>query len=389
MAREQIDKATVRNKLAPRREPYWGAPVERGLYVGFRKAELNGSWVARFRNEDGKQVYQSLGPVSTANDYEAAKRDAVRWAKGVQLGVSDCEVETVADACLDYVEGLKRDNRPGAASDAMERFNRTVLNDPLGKIKLSHLRERHLEAWKDRLTDGTFTPVPVKGARKVKPITPPVYKRTLTTLKAALNRAVRKRYVAPDRALEWQEMRPDKDADGRRDLYLTKEQRRDLLDAAEGNVRDIIECVALTGCRPGDPSLTLRKHYDARTGSVTFMTKGHVRTIPVSPKANALLARLANGKLPTAHLFVQEDGNPWTARDWHDPVRAAVAKAGLPPATVLYTLRHSWITDAIVGGMDLLTVAKLVGTSLAMIEKHYGHLVHGAARDKLARLEFL
>lgn len=39
--------------------------------------------------------------------------------------------------------------------------------------------------------------------------------------------------------------------------------------------------------------------------------------------------------------------------------------------------------------MDPLTVARLVGTSLEMIQKHYGHLVHSAARDKLASLSFL
>jgi len=55
----------------------------------------------------------------------------------------------------------------------------------------------------------------------------------------------------------------------------------------------------------------------------------------------------------------------------------------------MYTLRHSWITDAIVAGMDLLTVSKLAGTSLLMIEKHYGHLVQDGAREKLAAINFV
>jgi site-specific recombinase XerD len=56
---------------------------------------------------------------------------------------------------------------------------------------------------------------------------------------------------------------------------------------------------------------------------------------------------------------------------------------------VLYTLRHSWITDAITGGIDLLTVAKLAGTSLAMIEKHYGHLVEDRVPDQLAAIQMM
>lgn len=385
----ELHKSTVREKLSPRREPYWGPPVERGLYVGFRRLEHAGNWIARYRNEEGRQVYQSLGPVTEANDYDSAKREARRWRKTVDAGVTTAEVESVADACREYVALLRREKRNETALDTEQRFNRTVYADAIGKVKLSQLREHHLEAWRQRLETGTYTAVPVKGAREIAPLSPPVFKRTLSSVKAALNMAVRKRYVAPEKAFEWQAIRPEKDADGRRELYLDKAQRRALLDAMAEDVRDLAECVALTGCRPGDPAAVLRKDYDARTGSVTFTTKDHPRTIPLSPAARALFDRLARSKLPAARLFVQADGSPWTARAWHEPVREAVAKAGLPPETVLYTLRHSWITDAIVGGMDLLTVAKLVGTSLAMIEKHYGHLVQGAARDKLQKLEFL
>lgn len=184
--------------------------VERGLFVGFRKLDQGGNWIARFRNEDGKQVYMALGPVTTTNDYETAKREARRWSMSVEAGVKSSDVETVGEACIDYVEGLKSESREDAAQDALQRFQRCVLNDPLGKIKLSQIRERHLEAWRQRMMAGEFEPVPVKGARKVKPLTPSVFKRTLTTLKAALNRAVRKRYVSAERALEWQEIKPEK-----------------------------------------------------------------------------------------------------------------------------------------------------------------------------------
>ena len=41
----------------------------------------------------------------------------------------------------------------------------------------------------------------------------------------------------------------------------------------------------------------------------------------------------------------------------------------------MYALRHSAITDLIVyENLDIMTVARLSGTSLAMIEKHYSHL---------------
>jgi site-specific recombinase XerD len=59
----------------------------------------------------------------------------------------------------------------------------------------------------------------------------------------------------------------------------------------------------------------------------------------------------------------------------------------LPSNTCLYTLRHSFITQVLLDGMSTLEVSKMVGTSLAMIEKHYGHLVHSTARERLAKVQ--
>jgi hypothetical protein len=49
----------------------------------------------------------------------------------------------------------------------------------------------------------------------------------------------------------------------------------------------------------------------------------------------------------------------------------------------MYTLRHVAISELIMGGMDSFIVARLAGTSVAMIEKHYGHLRHKDTRLKL------
>ncbi len=298
---------------------------------------------------------------------------------------------TVADACRDYVKGLTKDGRKAAADDAARRFERCLYGDKLGKVRLKDLHQDHIEAWRDRVEKGDLPPLAAKRGRPptAKPLAKASVNRMRTVLVAALNYAVARRKASPDVAFEWASVKPLQDASRRRGLYLEVEQRRALLEAAQEAVRDLIECVALTGCRPGDPALCLRSDYDGRTGSVRFRSKGHDRTIPLSPAATALFDRLAKGKLPKAHLFTQDGKKAWTADAWSEPVREAAARAGLPAGVTLYTLRHCWITDAIVGGMDLLTVAKLAGTSLAMIEKHYGHLVQGAARDKLAQVQFL
>ncbi len=382
MARHDIDKATVRNKLAPRREPYWGAPVERGLFVGFRKLELNGSWVARFHTEDRRHVYQSLGAVSPENNYENAKREARRWRKAVEAGVDTNVIRTVADVCRDYTAALASEGRERTSTDSRKRFDRIVYADAIGSIRADKLTQRHLEAWMKRMEAGEMS------GRKSGTPSRATFNRNLTSLKAALNRAVSRREIPHDRAIEWGSIKPYKNADSRRELYLDRDQRRALLDAADGDLADLLTCVVLTGCRPGDPAAMLRKDYDKRTGSVMFRTKTGSRTIPISPAAKELFDRLAKSKLPTARLFTNA-GEEWTPQAWAPMVKAAAAKAKLPPETVAYSLRHSWITDAIIAGMDVVTVAKLTGTSLEMIQKHYGHLVQDAARERLALVSFV
>ena len=69
-------------------------------------------------------------------------------------------------------------------------------------------------------------------------------------------------------------------------------------------------------------------------------------------------------------------------------MRDAAKAAKLPAGVCLYTLRHSFITAAIQGGLTTLDVARLVGTSLVMIEKHYGQTAPGAA-DRLAKVAML
>jgi site-specific recombinase XerD len=85
-------------------------------------------------------------------------------------------------------------------------------------------------------------------------------------------------------------------------------------------------------------------------------------------------------------LFARADGKPWDKDSWKGPNKDSARAAGLPEATTAYTLRHSTITDLVQGGLDLLTIAQVSGTSVAMIEKHYGHLQRKRAAEALAAL---
>lgn len=367
-----ISKAGRRNALEARREPYWGPSLGRGRVLGFRKISgSSGSWVARMRNETGHKVYRALGYLTDAFDYNQALAKAQEWFTAQDAGVQNVET-TVAKACEAYVNDRGREKGANCAQDAKKRFDRTVYDTPFGNVALSKLRTPRIKEWRDGLKLGKASA-----------------NRTLTSLKAALNLAVASRLVHPVAAREWGDVKPFPNATQRRSLFLDLKQRRNLLDNALGAVRDLIEAVALTGARAGELTSATRGQFEERTKTMTFRGKTGTRQTPLSNAAVALFKRLSKDKLPAAHLLTRDDGKPWAHSDWDELVRAAATKAKLQPGTCLYTLRHSFITQAITDGMTTLDVARLCGTSVMMIEKHYGHLVANSARERLALVTML
>jgi integrase len=379
----RIDQTKVRESLAARiQEPYWGVPLARGRSLGFRKiAAERASWIARMRPEAGsaKYEYKALGAVTREFDYEAAKLAALEWFESRDGGVDGDD--TVAEACREYVKELRRKNGEASAHDADKRFERTVYEDAIGGIRLDKLRTPRLKDWRDRLRLS-------KGERAG--LSKGSANRTMTALKAALNLAVTNGRVDLRAAQAWRNVKPFKNASARRTLFLDLKQRRKLLEVAgSGALGDLMQAAALTGARAGELVNATRGQFDARLKTIQFKGKTGPRTIPLSVPAIALFTRLAKSKLPAAPLLTRDDGKPWAHSDWDELVRDAAKAAKLPKGTCLYTLRHSFITQAITDGMTTLDVARLCGTSVGMIEKHYGHLVADAARERLASVRML
>ena len=65
----------------------------------------------------------------------------------------------------------------------------------------------------------------------------------------------------------------------------------------------------------------------------------------------------------------------------------AVAAAGLPETTTPYTLRHSGLSWALAAGIPAVDVARYGGTSMAMLERTYHHLLVSSAESARARMD--
>lgn len=172
---------------------------------------------------------------------------------------------------------------------------------------------------------------------------------------------------------------------GRR-TYLTKDQCRALLAELPDDLETFARILCQVPLRPGALANVNVEDIDLTTGEIAIRSDkagGGRKFIAPSQLIN-LAKEHSKNKLPKAPLFTRWDGTPWNKDSWKDPIKAAVVAAGLPPGASMYSLRHSCITNLAVAGCDLMTVAHIAGTSVLMIQKHYGHLV---AEYAVAHLE--
>ena len=226
-----------------------------------------------------------------------------------------------------------------------------------------------------------------EGEQCTKPRSGSTVNRDMVPLRAALARVLSP--GAPNTDAAWQEaLKPQKGVERRRDLYLDRDERKRLLKATEGEAAAFVRALCMLPLRPGALANLRAGDFDKRTRTLTIGKdkSGRPRQIAVPETISSFLAEQTGGSLPAAPMFMRGNGQAWNKDAWKHPIKEAALAAGLPNGVAAYTLRHSVITDLVRGGLPVLTVAQLSGTSVAMIERHYGHLVRDDAEQALARL---
>ena len=256
-------------------------------------------------------------------------------------------------------------------------------------MKLDKLRRHHLKAWRKRLEQAPALVTRTKEADKkqVKERSKSTVNRDMVPLRAALSMVLKP--GAPNTDAAWQEaLRPFKGADKRRELYLDRDERKKLIDATCDEAQPFVKALCLLPLRPGALAGLTVRDFDKRTRALTVGKdkNGNPRQLTMPQMIADFFEAQVKDKLPAASIFARTSGEAWNKDAWKHPIKDAVKAAGLPGAASAYTLRHSVITDLIRARLPILTVAQLSGTSVAMIEKHYGHLVRDDAEEALASI---
>lgn len=144
-------------------------------------------------------------------------------------------------------------------------------------------------------------------------------------------------------------------------------------------IKPLLRFMRETGCRPSEAMRIEAAWIDFGTGVAEFFGKttrktGKNRRIHLTDAALAI-CRSQAALYPEGPLFRNSDGNPWTRDTMCSRFKRLRQKLNLPKGTCPETIRHGWITDALVEGVPIATVSALAGhTDTTMVSKVYSKL---------------
>jgi integrase len=362
----RIDTKTGRGKLKPRRDPYWHKIATR-KHLGARKlADGCCSWIARLTTPDRKYLFRALGD-DAEMDFDEATDAARDWFDGTEekvAGGADIKY-TLAQAIVDYEARIRASKGKKAADGIAGRLTKH-LSDRMKAKAVADLTTREISRWLDsQVRQGEeWTADQIRASRDTA-------NRRLSVLKACLNLAFRNGIVANDTA--WRRVKAFEKTGAARTLFLTETQVADLLAKSKGGLHNVIKAGVLTGARRGELFALTARDFDPKEGTLRVAGgKTGRRDVYLSDTAVAFFKKLAKDKLPEVHLLTKDDGSPWPEDDLTRPFKAAARAAKLPLEATFYSLRHYHISKALLAGVQPQVVAENCGTSLRMIEKHYG-----------------
>jgi len=381
----KIDTPTSRGRLSPRREPYWHV-LGRGQAIGYRVIEKptskprkagRGTWVARYQLEGNKYTYGSLGELSdypTQEQFEVACQKAQEWFAKVGGGMTG--VVTVRAACDEYLDDLRLRKGESAKKTAKVRIDAHI-QPKLSSKRVDQLTYNQLLNWRNGLVDLSGDPEKERASKNSA-------NRTATVLKAALNLAA-KTHKINDRTA-WGDLKPFSDVAGVRAVYLTDKQKKRLLDAATGALLNLIKAGFLTGARLSELTNTTAGDFDVRQGTLRVDGKTGPRNIVLSDDGVAFFKEQRKGRTPKAWLLPRDDGTPWDRHFLSKRFRDVAKKAKQPAGASFYSLRHWYISQALLAGVDIELLARNVGNSAQIIRKHYHKFLQEDVRAQVNKL---
>ncbi len=372
----------ARLRLKPRGKPYYRL-IEEGCHLGYRRLKGRaGTWNDRQYLGGGSYDLQKIG---TADDYSDADGVSVMSFDQAQVKARERMVRrahaaagkgiTVADVMADYLADLEMRGKPTA--DARYRINAFIL-PTLGDVEIESLTKKSLEHWlatlaaaKPRVRTAKGKPQQhrdVRGDEAMRRRRASA-NRIWVPLRAALRRV---RKDGP-----WANVQAFAAVNVARTRFLSIDEARRLINAADPKFRPLVEAALMTGCRYSELTRLTATDFHRDSGTIYVRTSksGKPRHVVLTEEGTRFFEQACIGKSGADHVFTNGGGNPWKKSQQGHHMHSACARAKITPPISFHGLRHTYASLAVMRGLPLPVLAANLGhADTTITERHYAHL---------------
>ena len=326
---------------------------------------------------DGRHIQRSSkqGNPRVARQIEAAYR--TKLAKG-EVGIHDIKrIPTIDEAMKDFLSWSKMEHAAHPRTQKRYETSSRALLHFFKKARLDGITADDVEKFKRQRSNQS-------GRRTRRPIRPATINRELACGKAMYNLVIKSGVLLQN------------PFSGVKFLAENNEQTRVLnyreeqlyLSAASQPLRDIATLMLETGMRPEEVYCMAAANVHLEDNFLfnpVGKTKAAKRKISLTGKAAEVLRMrlaLAEGK----YLFPHQKNANKPMLKVNNAHQGALKRCGIAPFR-LYDLRHTWATRAAMSGIDLVTLAAMLGHSRIQMVLRYAHPTAQHQAAAMRRLE--
>jgi integrase len=375
-----LENRTQRLRLPVAKKPVF-VRIGPGISLGYRRNQTVGTWVLRIADGRGGARTVAIGFADDHDKSDGEKfldywqaQDRAKTAARQGSADQGRQPLTIRATAETYLQWLTAKN-PRTAADTCGRLEKHFL-PKFGDRLVTGLTKSGLDGWLASMVARSDNPELVRRSKDSA-------NRVLSMVKAFLNHAVRDPANGLTDDSAWRLVRPFQGASKPREIRYTDEQVRRLVESSsDEGVARLIAGAFLTGARFGELAELRVRQFDG-DGKMLRINVGKTgaRTVVLQSAAADFLSRISEGRDTDDFLFTRGDGRRWKKSDQTRPIKDALRTAGLSTDGSLYALRHTYISQAIEGGVPLNIIAENCGTSIRMIEKTYAKILAEKRRE--------
>lgn len=341
---------------------------------------------------DGTRVRKSTGCKNRRDADEVERAYRTQIAKG-EVGFEEKRaVPYFKDAIEEYLERLKADHADKPNSTRRAETSSKPLIRYFENKRIDLITTEDVEKYKDWRRNQKKK-APHKKLKKNKKATtnktlkPATVNRELACLRAMINHFIKQDVLVKNPVSRVKFLKEDNE----QMRVLTAEEERLYLMACSQPLQDVTLIMVETGMRPEEVCRLERRNVHLDKGYIFNpfgKTKAARRKLPLSRRAAEVLRRrLENTKgeyvFPGSRYGNDSSKHIVKLNNGH---RLAVTRSGVKSFR-LYDLRHTFATRAAEAGVDLVTLAALLGHSRVQMVMRYAHPTEEHQFNAMKKLE--